>query len=355
LIEHFAPRALLVLAFVAQTAYRSADAHEAEHTAVAFAFARDGSFVLDVTNDANWLLMRLESFVAMEGGAAVQPPPGRRTDQERDDRLRGLTSIFADRIVIWVDGHEVRAESVEYMPPRAQTPQDLLQPLAVYRLRGHVSPGASSMRWYYGMVADAYPVTLARADGRTETDMIVTGDAWSRTLDLTGQFAVLSRREIAREYLGLGYDSVIPGGAGFVLFLLGLFLLRLDRAAIVRQVAAFAVAHSAALWLTATAALIIPARVAGGIVALSVVYVVVENITTRELKPWRLPLVLLFGAAHGAVLADRFAAVVAPVGQRVMALIAFNAGVEAAMATVLLIASLAVVALFSAGLSDRRV
>ena len=329
---------LLAVACVALTAYRAADAHEAEHTAVAFAFARDGSFVLDVTNDANWLLMRLESFVAMESTGAVKPPQGRRTDQERDDRLRALTSIFADRIVIWVDGHEVRAESVEYVPPRAQTPQDLLQPLAVYRVRGHVSPDANSMRWYYGMVADAYPVTLARADGRTETEMIVTGDAWSRALDLTGQFTVLSRREIAREYLGLGYDSVIPSGAGFVLFLLGLFLLRLDRATIVRQVAAFAVAHSSALWLTAAGALSIPARVAGGAVALSVVYVVVENITTRQLKPWRLPLVLLFGVAHGAVLFDRFAAVAAPAGERTIALVAFNAGVEAAMVTVLFFA-----------------
>ena len=182
MFKPFAPLVFLVVAFLAQTASRSADAHEAEHTAVAFAFARDGSFVLDVTNDANWLLMRLESFVAMEGGSATRISQGRRTDQERDDRLRALTAIFADRIVIWVDGHEVRAESVEYVPPRADTPQDRLQPLAAFRLRGRVSPEARSMRWYYGMVADAYPVTVARADGRADTEMIVTGDAWSLSL-----------------------------------------------------------------------------------------------------------------------------------------------------------------------------
>jgi len=202
------------------------------------------------------------------------------------------------------------------------------------------------MRWYYGMVADAYPVTLARADGRTETDMIVTGDSWSRALDLSGQFAVLSRREIAREYVGLGYESVIRGGAGFVLFLLGLFLLRLDRATIVRQAAAFAAAHSSALWLTASGALKMPSRVAGAAVALSVIYVVVENITTRQLKPWRLPLILLFGIAHGVVLFERFAAVMAPAGERLVALVAFNAGVEAGM-TVLFLAGVGTLVLFS--------
>jgi len=332
---------------VALATSRAAVAHEAEHTNVAFAFARDGSFVLDVTNDANWLLMRLESFVAMDGGIPGPALSRRRTDQERDDRLRALTATFADRIVIWLDGHEVRAESIQYLPPRAETPQDRLQPLGGFRLRGHVSSGARSMRWYYGMVADAYPVTVARADGRAETEMIVTGDAWSRTLDLAGQFAVLSRREIAREYIGLGYDSVIPGGAGFVLFLLGLFLLRLDRRTIVRQVAAFAVAHSSGLWLTAAGVLSFPARVAGGAVALSVVYVAVENLAVRELKPSRIALILVFGLAHGAVLADRFAGVVAPAGERAVALFAFNGGVEAATLTVLVAASLGAMALFA--------
>jgi len=345
LLKHF--RVLLGVTVVALTTSRAAVAHEAEHTNVAFAFARDGSFVLDVTNDANWLLMRLESFVTMEGGIPGPASSGRRPDQERDDRLRALTSVFADRIVVWVDGHEVRAESIEYVPPRGETPQDRLQPLGGYRLRGHVSSGARSMRWYYGMVGDAYPVTVARADGRAETDMIVTGDAWSRTLDLAGQFAVLSRAEIAREYVGIGYDSIIPGGAGFVLFLLGLFLLRLDRRTIARQVAAFVVAHSSGLWLAAAGVFSLPARVAGGAVALSVVYVAVENLRVRELKPWRLALVLVFGLAHGAVLADRFAGVVAPAGKTAVALFAFNAGVEAAMLTVLSLASLGAMALYS--------
>jgi HupE / UreJ protein len=343
----YASRVLLGVTIVALTMNRAAVAHEAEHTNVAFAFARDGSYVLNVTNDANWLLMRLESFVALEGRGPSNGAVGRPEDRVRDDRLRALAPVFVDRIVIWVDGHEVRPEAIEYVPSRSETEADRLQPLAAYRLRGHVEPGSRTMRWYYGMVADAYPITVDRADGRSDREMIVTGEAWSRTLDLSGQFAQPTRWELIREYVALGYASVVPNGAGFVLFLLGLFLLRLDRATIVRQVVPFVLAHSSGLWLTVAGVLTIPARVIGAAVALSVVYVVVENLATRELKRWRLALIPVFGVAHGAVLADRFAGLVAPARQKTVALVAFNAGVEGALLTVLLLASLGVTVLYS--------
>jgi hypothetical protein len=46
---------------------------------------------------------------------------------------------------------------------------------------------AHTLRWYYGLVIDPYPLTIRRADGRMIVED-VRGDAWSRTLDLTGQF-----------------------------------------------------------------------------------------------------------------------------------------------------------------------
>ena len=64
-----------------------AAAHDLEKTQVSITFARDGSFVADVANDPSWLKLRLESI----------PGP------------------FADRVVLWVDGREVRPESVEFI------------------------------------------------------------------------------------------------------------------------------------------------------------------------------------------------------------------------------------------------
>jgi hypothetical protein len=127
-----------------------ASAHDLENTNVLLAFERDGSFVLDVANDPNWLKLRLERF------------PGN----------------FADRVVLWVDGHEVRPTSVEFLPGPT---------VATHRLRGRMPPDARTLRWYYGLVIDPYPLAVRRADGRVVVEEIA-GDAWSETIDLTGQF-----------------------------------------------------------------------------------------------------------------------------------------------------------------------
>jgi hypothetical protein len=46
---------------------------------------------------------------------------------------------------------------------------------------------AQSLRWFYGLVIDPYPLTIRRADGRVVVEE-VQGDAWSRAIDLSGQF-----------------------------------------------------------------------------------------------------------------------------------------------------------------------
>ncbi|MBW8865727.1 MAG: hypothetical protein JF610_00080 [Acidobacteria bacterium] len=137
----------------------TAGAHDFERTRVTLTFARDGSFVLDVTNDAAWLEHRLIPF--------------------RNSDPRGTPS-FADRVVLFLDGREVRPQSVEMV---ANAP-----PLVTYRMRGRVPPTAHALRWYYGLPIDPYPLTIRRADGRIVVEEIA-GDAWSRPIDLSGQFA----------------------------------------------------------------------------------------------------------------------------------------------------------------------
>src|SRR3954471_7666241 len=110
------------------TAAAPAHAHDLERTQVSITFARDGSFVADVLNDPSWLKLRLESI------------PG----------------DFADRVVFWVDGREIRPEAVEFIQG----------PLATYRMRGHLPMDARTLRWFYGLVIDPYPLTVRRADGR---------------------------------------------------------------------------------------------------------------------------------------------------------------------------------------------
>ena len=145
----------------------SASAHDLERTQVSLIFARDGTFVLDVRNDPRWLTERLES----------------------------IKGPFADRVVLWVDGHEIRPESVERIALAGGDGNlggtfDRIE-LTTYRLRGRVPVDAKTLRWYYGLVGDPYPLTVRRADGRIVVEE-VAGDAWSGTIDLSGQFAPTS-------------------------------------------------------------------------------------------------------------------------------------------------------------------
>jgi hypothetical protein len=125
-------------------------AHDLERTSVLLTFGNDGSFVLDVANDPSWLKLRLENF----------PGP------------------FPDRVVMWVDGREIRPDSVEFIPGT---------PAAIHRMRGRMPADARTLRWYYGLVIDPYPLTVRRADGKVTVEE-VQGDAWSREIDLSGQF-----------------------------------------------------------------------------------------------------------------------------------------------------------------------
>jgi hypothetical protein len=156
----------------------AAYAHDVERTQVLLSFARDGSFTLDVSNDPNWLKLRLPRY----------------------------DGPFADRVVLFVDGREIRPSSVELISGDT---------VATHRLRGRFPIDAKTLRWYYGMVADPYPLAVQRADGRVVVEEIA-GDAWSGSIDLTGQFRrpLMSERSVLVLVIGLFCAPLLLRRAG---------------------------------------------------------------------------------------------------------------------------------------------
>lgn len=158
---------------------RPAVAHDLERTFVSLTFAADGAFVLDVSNDPDWLLLRLEPFAVELPAGRIPPPPawtGSPTPEARHARLRELAPAFVDRVVLFVDGREIRSASVEYLPDRAGSAGSIdtsRPPLVTYRLLGRMPADVHVLRWYYGLVVDPYPLTIHRADGRSLTEWIV--------------------------------------------------------------------------------------------------------------------------------------------------------------------------------------
>jgi hypothetical protein len=111
---------LLVAVFIFTTSLASA--HDLERTRVALTFSPDGAFVLDVANDPDWLTLRIERFAPADPAGPV---------------LQNLGPVFIDRVVLWVDGREIRPTSVEYIAPPPALPGDLPN-LGIYRMRGRM-------------------------------------------------------------------------------------------------------------------------------------------------------------------------------------------------------------------------
>jgi hypothetical protein len=293
---------------------------------VVLTLAADGHFVLEVSNDPLWLLLRLETFA---GGSM----PPNLTAAERDRRLAQLTDVFADRIVLFVDSHEIRATEVEYHPPPAQ-PDNAL---AAYRLTGAMPRDATRLRWLYGLVADPYPLEVRQPDGSSTVEWI-HGANWSDVIDLSRSFTRPTRAEIALQYLWLGYTHILPKGLDHILFVLGIFLLSPHWKTMLLQVTAFTVAHSITLALSIYGVVSLPPRIVEPLIALSIAYVAIENIVTRELKPWRLALGFMFGLLHGLGFAGVLRELGLPRQEFLTALLTFNLGVEGGQLTVIALA-----------------
>jgi hypothetical protein len=76
------------------------------------------------------------------------------------------------------------------------------------------------------------------------------------------------------------------------------------------------------------------------LIALSIVFVAVENILTPELRPSRIALVFAFGLLHGLGFAGVLSSLGLPRSEFLTALLSFNLGVEGGQLTVIALATL---------------
>jgi hydrogenase/urease accessory protein HupE len=167
-------------------------------------------------------------------------------------------------------------------------------------------------------------------------------DRTSDPFSLTEVFRPPTFWDVVGEYLGAGFDHIIPKGMDHILFVLGLFLFSTRMRPLLWQVTMFTVAHSITLALAMAGVIELPARIVEPLIALSIAYVGIENLWHRRLHNSRLVLVFAFGLLHGLGFASILAEFGMPDDAFATALIAFNVGVELGQLTVILAAYLAV-------------
>lgn len=223
--------------------------------------------------------------------------------EARDRQLAELTDRFAEELLVLFDGEPIDIDRVEYIGPVEHDPTAPMgwgEP-GMFRLSGTVPEGAERFAFAYGLVVDQYPLTLSVNRDAPVTRWLVPGE----------------RSEA---------------------FVLGIFLLSPRLKLMLLQVTAFTVAHTITLGLTIYGIFALPSSVVEPLIALSIAYVAIENLVTRELQPWRVALVFGFGLLHGMGCAGVLSELGLPRSEFVTALLTFNLGVEGGQLTVIALA-----------------
>ncbi len=207
-------------------------------------------------------------------------------------------------------------------------------------------------------VALRYLARLARPAGRLSVDAtLFPANAQHETFlnvyaggRLLRQ-SVLTREEPGTELYGRSAAGVFAVVATFaqagihhifigpdhVLFIVGLLLLGGGLARVLKVATAFTLAHSITLALAATGRLDVSARIVEPLIALSIVYIGIENLRARPGTPdRRAVLAFAFGLIHGLGFASVLRELGLPAEALGWSLLSFNVGVELGQACIIL-------------------
>lgn len=134
--------------------------------------------------------------------------------------------------------------------------------------------------------------------------------------------------EVLVNFLKLGFFHIIPLGLDHILFIIGLFLLSPNLKTLLWQISVFTLAHTLTLALGSTGVIQVPSALVESLIALSILWIAIENLIKKAFYRWRLAVIFSFGLLHGL----GFAGVLQDIGfvgsHFMIALLAFNLGVE---------------------------
>lgn len=279
-------------------------AHELGMVQVEATFQKDGMYVVDLVVDREHV------------------PPG-----------VSLTDIEKSAVLMF-DGKRVEA-------PRAEATHGIGgADVTRLRLRGR-TPSAVSQFTFSNSAITGFFVLKLRNEGDAEVvTQWIEGGKVSEPFALDHAVVPKTRWDIVKLYLVLGFTHILPKGLDHVLFVLGIFLLSVRLRPVLWQVTAFTLAHTITLALTIYGVVSLPSNIVEPLIALSIVYVAVENMFTDRLHAWRPLVVFGFGLLHGMGFAGVLSEIGLPRSEFVPALLAFNVGVELGQLTVIFAAFL---------------
>lgn len=306
-------------------------AHELGAVHADIGFNKNGTFQVDVQVDPEHLPPALNPFTGL-------PPVV--SDQELQRRKDAFQKAFLDQLELSFDGQRT-GYAVEPIPAPPG-----LDPAAAwrfgFRLKGMVPRGARAFTWNHPYKMGQYLLRM-KMEGDTEPRLLwVEGGMSSPPFILGSPRLPQTKWGKIAAYLKLGFTHILPEGTDHILFVLGLFFLSLRLKPLLLQVTSFTVAHSLTLGLSLLGILSLSPRIVEPLIAVSIVYVAVENLLTDQVKPWRVAVVFSFGLLHGLGFAGALRDLHIEKSDFLSALLSFNAGVELGQLSVILLAFLVV-------------
>lgn len=192
--------------------------------------------------------------------------------------------------------------------------------------------------------ADApFTITTTLFDYLPNARTIVTVGSTPRTL-LPGQSTTIDPAAFATNlartvwtFLVSGAEH-IAGGPDHLLFILGLLIVSPSLKDLIKTLTGFTLAHSITLILSALSVITLPERLVEVFVALSIIYVGVENLFLKNTQR-RIWIASAFGLVHGFAFAGNLREYGLPEGAALFwSLLSFNLGVELAQVVICAVA-----------------
>lgn len=192
------------------------------------------------------------------------------------------------------------------------------------------------------------PVVLRAAGSNTNEPLLLSAGTQSALFGQpsasrdtsVGQMAAW--RSIASTYLVQGFKHILPLGIDHILFVVGLYFAGAHLRELLIQISAFTAAHTLTLGAATLGWVALPQRPVEVLIALSILWLAVENLRGQRPSRLRYGIVFTFGLVHGLGFAGALSAIGLPRDALLPSLLFFNLGVELGQLAVLCGAFLAV-------------
>src|SRR5262245_57056019 len=183
----------------------SALAHELGTIRVYADFFKDGTYEIDVVVDRQHLPPGFGKGISARSYGRIE-----NLTPELDAEVGGLIAGALHGVRIAFDGRTIQPSLMELVLPEGGAAAVRDAPELVLHLQGEIPRGVKTFTWANAGAPGAYMLTI-REEGREEVErQWLDGAAESAAYSLGGVVRAMSRSEVIRTYLELGFTHILP-------------------------------------------------------------------------------------------------------------------------------------------------